>query len=135
MSTKFGSNWLSGSREEKDYRCQVMAIWVIVLTIWQNKAPINNFINYLYVFLLIGSIRKKQEVHKCKGCCLFLIFSETTGLIGTKFGRNVHIKNRQHPLHLWTSCFFLILPINKKTHKIFSWPSKKHVYQVWFQLA
>jgi hypothetical protein len=41
-------------------------------------------------FLLIRSKQqKKQDAQRSqKGCCLFLIFSETTGPIGTKLGRN-----------------------------------------------
>jgi hypothetical protein len=43
-------------------------------------------------FLLIGNTQKKQQPQRYqKGCCLFLIFYETTGPIGTKYGRNVHL--------------------------------------------
>jgi 16S rRNA C1402 (ribose-2'-O) methylase RsmI len=35
-------------------------------------------------FLLIGNTQKKQQPQRYqKGCCLFLIFYETTGPIGT----------------------------------------------------
>ena len=44
-------------------------------------------------------------------------------------------KNRQHTFwHIWVSCFYCVLPINKK-HKLFKKPSNKHFYKVCFQMA
>jgi hypothetical protein len=81
--TKFVSNWPCGIREEKLKQ---------TIPFFHNfELLVGMFITVM--FFVVDRMYTKETIDPevQKGCCLFLIFfSEFTGLIGPKVGRNVH---------------------------------------------